>query len=100
MEAAKRLQSRYDSYLGFEEIESGDDGENRAEFPCLFCGEVFDFVGLCCHIDGEHPIESKNGSHNSCSLGLSCLCSQGRDGLGWPHDDATQKLLQDILSPF
>ncbi|XP_020107806.1 protein DEHYDRATION-INDUCED 19 homolog 2-like isoform X2 [Ananas comosus] len=61
MEAAKRLQSRYDSYLGFEEIESGDDGEKRAEFPCLFCGEVFDFVGLCCHIDGEHPIESKNG---------------------------------------
>ncbi|XP_008795537.1 protein DEHYDRATION-INDUCED 19 homolog 2 [Phoenix dactylifera] len=54
------LQSRYDLYLGFEEIDGGDV-DYRAEFPCPFCSEDFDIVGLCCHIDDEHPVEAKNG---------------------------------------
>ncbi|XP_008807754.2 protein DEHYDRATION-INDUCED 19 homolog 2-like [Phoenix dactylifera] len=53
-------QSRYDLYLGFEEIDGGED-DSRAEFPCPFCSEDFDIVGLCCHIDDEHPVEAKNG---------------------------------------
>lgn len=48
-----------DLYLGFEEMDV--DEEHRAEFPCPFCTEDFDIVGLCCHIDEEHPIESTNG---------------------------------------
>lgn len=49
-----------DLYLGFEEFEGGED-DPRAEFPCPFCSEDFDIVGLCCHIDDEHPVEAKNG---------------------------------------
>jgi hypothetical protein len=26
-----------------------------------FCSDYFDIVGLCCHIDEEHPVEAKNG---------------------------------------
>nr|XP_009408224.1 PREDICTED: protein DEHYDRATION-INDUCED 19 homolog 2-like [Musa acuminata subsp. malaccensis] len=54
------LQSRYDAYLGFEELDGGED-EPRPEFACPFCSEVFDVVGLCCHMDDEHPVEAKNG---------------------------------------
>lgn len=46
-------------FMGFEELEGDDD--IREEFPCPFCSEYFDIVGLCCHIDEEHPIEARNG---------------------------------------
>ena len=46
-------------FMGFEEIDGEDD--IREEFPCPFCSEHFDIVGLCCHIDDEHPVEAKNG---------------------------------------
>ena len=42
-----------------EEIE--DDDESKTEYPCPFCIEDFDLVGLCYHIDEEHPIEAKYG---------------------------------------
>lgn len=48
-----------DMYMGFEEIDGDDD--IREEFPCPFCSEYYDIVGLCCHIDEEHPVEAKNG---------------------------------------
>jgi len=48
-----------DMFMGFEEIDGDDD--IREEFPCPFCSEYFDIVGLCCHIDDEHTMESKNG---------------------------------------
>ncbi|XP_020241461.1 protein DEHYDRATION-INDUCED 19 homolog 2-like [Asparagus officinalis] len=54
------LQSRFDLYLGFDDVEGGED-DFRAEFGCPFCAEDFDIVGLCCHIDEEHPVEAKNG---------------------------------------
>ncbi|XP_022989467.1 protein DEHYDRATION-INDUCED 19 homolog 3-like isoform X1 [Cucurbita maxima] len=61
--ASKRYQSsllsRSGMFMGFEELEGDDD--IREEFPCPFCAEYFDIVGLCCHIDEEHPIEAKNG---------------------------------------
>ncbi|KAK9215653.1 hypothetical protein WN944_007658 [Citrus x changshan-huyou] len=53
------LQSRSEMFMGFEEIDGDDD--IREEFPCPFCSEYFDIVGLCCHIDDEHPVEAKNG---------------------------------------
>ncbi|KAJ8467575.1 hypothetical protein OPV22_030127 [Ensete ventricosum] len=54
------LRGWRDLYLGFEEFEAGED-DPRAEFPCPFCSEDFDIVGLCCHIDDEHPVEARNG---------------------------------------
>ncbi|XP_038880563.1 protein DEHYDRATION-INDUCED 19 homolog 3-like isoform X2 [Benincasa hispida] len=63
--ASKRYQSALLSrsglgmFMGFEELEGDDD--IREEFPCPFCSEYFDIVGLCCHIDEEHPIEARNG---------------------------------------
>lgn len=44
---------------GHEETDRDDD--LKAEFLCPFCAEDFDVVGLCCHIDEEHPVEAKNG---------------------------------------
>lgn len=69
------LQSRYDQYLGFEEME-GDEDEWRPEFPCPLCDEDFDIVGLCCHIDDDHPFEMKNGV---CPI---CLGGVGMDMVG------------------
>lgn len=45
--------------MGFEEFDGDED--IREEFHCPFCSEYFDIVGLCCHIDDEHPVEAKNG---------------------------------------
>ncbi|MQM03544.1 hypothetical protein Taro_036323 [Colocasia esculenta] len=49
-----------DPYMECEEVDGGED-ESRAEFACPFCAEEFDIVGLCCHIDDEHPEEAENG---------------------------------------
>ncbi|GAB2287292.1 hypothetical protein Dimus_021672 [Dionaea muscipula] len=53
------LQSHSDLFMGFEDIDGGDD--IREEFPCPFCSEYFDIVGLCCHVDDEHTGDAKNG---------------------------------------
>lgn len=45
--------------MGFEELDVDED--IREEFPCPFCSEYFDIVGLCIHIDEEHHAEAKNG---------------------------------------
>ncbi|CAN6724563.1 unnamed protein product [Malus baccata var. baccata] len=60
------LRSRSDMLMGFEEIDGDDD--IREEFPCPFCSEYFDIVGLCCHIDEEHPVEAKNGVCPVCAM--------------------------------
>ncbi|KAH0766720.1 hypothetical protein KY285_002591 [Solanum tuberosum] len=73
--ASRRYQSAFQSrsgmkwenleaemLMGFEELDVDDD--IREEFPCCFCSEYFDIVGLCCHIDDEHPVEAKNGLVN------------------------------------
>ncbi|CAH9087448.1 unnamed protein product [Cuscuta europaea] len=46
--------------IGFEETDIVED-DVREEFPCPFCSEYYDVVGLCCHVDDEHPVEAKNG---------------------------------------
>ncbi|RYR52415.1 hypothetical protein Ahy_A06g027339 isoform D [Arachis hypogaea] len=53
-------------FLGFDENDGDDD--IREEFLCPFCSEYFDIVGLCCHIDEEHPVEAKNGVCPVCTL--------------------------------
>ncbi|KAL3508139.1 hypothetical protein ACH5RR_033521 [Cinchona calisaya] len=55
--SSRRFQSR----SGGEEYYEGGEEEPRPEFLCPFCAEVFDIVGLCCHIDEEHAVEAKNG---------------------------------------
>ncbi|KAJ0561273.1 putative drought induced 19 type, zinc-binding protein [Helianthus annuus] len=61
------LQSRSsEMFMGFEDIEVDDD--MREEFPCPFCTGYFDIVGLCCHIDDEHHLESKNGVCPVCAV--------------------------------
>ncbi|KAI6684957.1 hypothetical protein NL676_030870 [Syzygium grande] len=59
------LQSRSDMLMGFEEI---DEDDIREEFSCPFCSEYFDIVGLCCHMDDEHPMEAKNGVCPVCTM--------------------------------
>ncbi|KQK06724.1 protein DEHYDRATION-INDUCED 19 homolog 2 isoform X1 [Brachypodium distachyon] len=62
--AARRLQSRYDLYMGFDEADAGGEeveARGAEAYNCPFCGEDFDFVGLCCHIDDEHAVEAKSG---------------------------------------
>ncbi|XP_057957681.1 protein DEHYDRATION-INDUCED 19 homolog 4-like [Malania oleifera] len=58
--ATRRHQPRSDPFLGVEEFFDGDE-ESRPEYLCPFCAEDFDIVGLCCHIDEEHPVEARNG---------------------------------------
>ena len=50
-----------DLYLDRGGEEFDGDEECLTEFLCPFCAEDFDVVGLCCHIDEEHPVEAKNG---------------------------------------
>ncbi|XP_004230276.1 protein DEHYDRATION-INDUCED 19 homolog 3 [Solanum lycopersicum] len=77
--ASRRYQSAFQSrsgmkwenleaemLMGFEELDVDDD--IREEFPCCFCSEYFDIVGLCCHIDDEHPVEAKNGVCPVCAM--------------------------------
>jgi hypothetical protein len=60
------IQSRSEMFMGFEEFDAEDD--IREEFSCPFCTEYFDIVGLCCHIDDEHPVEAKNGVCPVCAV--------------------------------
>jgi hypothetical protein len=52
--------------MSFEEIDGDDDFQE--EFACPFCAESYDIIGLCCHIDDEHNLESKNAVCPVCSL--------------------------------
>ncbi|MQL89339.1 hypothetical protein Taro_021920 [Colocasia esculenta] len=57
------LRSRFaaDPYMGFEEVDGGGEDEYRGEFTCPFCSEDFDIVDLSPHIEGEHPVDFRNG---------------------------------------
>ncbi|XP_017981070.1 PREDICTED: protein DEHYDRATION-INDUCED 19 homolog 4 isoform X1 [Theobroma cacao] len=50
----------------FEEIE--EDDELKTEYPCPYCSEDFDLLGLCCHIDEEHHLEANYGVCPVCTL--------------------------------
>ncbi|KAE8658771.1 hypothetical protein F3Y22_tig00116970pilonHSYRG00250 [Hibiscus syriacus] len=71
--SSRRRQSRSDLFLGggYEEIEGDED--LKAQVLCPFCAEDFDTVGLCCHIDEEHPVEIKNGRRRRLRKGGSNL---------------------------
>jgi hypothetical protein len=59
--------------MGFDDADAGGDEvtdpRGGAEpYNCPFCGEDFDFVSLCCHIDDEHAVEAKSGVRTLLSL--------------------------------
>ncbi|XP_062083495.1 protein DEHYDRATION-INDUCED 19 homolog 3-like [Humulus lupulus] len=54
------LKSSSDFYIDLDDFDGDDD--MRVDFPCPFCAEDFDIVGLCCHIDDEHQDEPNSGS--------------------------------------
>ncbi|XP_020170427.1 protein DEHYDRATION-INDUCED 19 homolog 4 isoform X2 [Aegilops tauschii subsp. strangulata] len=62
LQAETRLR---DALMRLEEAEETDDDEERGaeeeELECPFCGEEFDGVGLCLHIEDEHAAETKAG---------------------------------------
>ncbi|MBA0741490.1 hypothetical protein Gogos_014641 [Gossypium gossypioides] len=60
------VKSQSDLCIDFEEIE--EDDELMTEYPCPYCSEDFDLLGLCCHIDEEHHLEAGYGVHELCSL--------------------------------
>ncbi|KAG9129792.1 hypothetical protein Leryth_016004 [Lithospermum erythrorhizon] len=69
--AQSRSGTKWDGFdaemlTGFEEIEMDDDV--REEYSCPFCSEFFDIVGLCCHIDDDHPVEARNGVCPVCAM--------------------------------
>ncbi|KAE8697931.1 Drought-responsive family protein, putative isoform 3 [Hibiscus syriacus] len=53
------LKSQSDLCIDFEEIE--EDDELMTEYPCPYCSEGFDLLGLCCHIDEEHHLDAGYG---------------------------------------
>lgn len=62
----RRWLLRADLYMGLNDADAGGDEavdpRGGAElYNCPFCGEDFDFVSLCCHIDDEHAVEAKSG---------------------------------------
>ncbi|KAK6233249.1 hypothetical protein SCA6_003322 [Theobroma cacao] len=87
------LQSRSDMFMGFEEIDGEDD--IREEFPCPFCSEYFDIVGLCCHIDDEHPVEAKNGVCPVCAMRVGVDMHRRKSRKGGSH--STLSLLRKEL---
>ncbi|KAL9234943.1 hypothetical protein vseg_009753 [Gypsophila vaccaria] len=66
------VTSRYQSAFQSQSdvlMEENDDGDDiKEEFPCPFCLELFDIIGLCCHIDDDHPVEAKNGVCPVCAM--------------------------------
>lgn len=54
------LKSHPDFFVEFEDFD-GEEEDIRLDFPCPFCSEDFDLVGLCFHLDEEHPSEAKSG---------------------------------------
>ncbi|XP_015891985.1 protein DEHYDRATION-INDUCED 19 homolog 5 isoform X2 [Ziziphus jujuba] len=52
------LKSHSDFCIDFEDFDGDDD--LKVEYPCPFCSEDFDLVGLCCHIDDEHHSEARS----------------------------------------
>ncbi|EXB95721.1 hypothetical protein L484_007471 [Morus notabilis] len=103
------LKSHSDFYIEFEDFD-GDDEDLRLDFPCPFCSEDFDLVGLCCHLDEEHPSEAKSGHNLKPHKGECLALSFSRKELqdehfrsifgGSPSPVSTSKMALDPLLSF
>lgn len=61
-----RRKSHLELFIDFEEVK-GDD-ELRTIYPCPYCADDFDLLELCCHIDLDHPLDSKSGICPVCAV--------------------------------
>ncbi|CAA7058827.1 unnamed protein product [Microthlaspi erraticum] len=91
--SSRRYQSRPDLYLGGD-VEGED--ELKAEFICPFCADEFDIVGLCCHIDEEHPVEAKNGVCPVCTKRVGSDIRRRRLRRGGYNSSAYLTLKKDL----
>lgn len=56
-----------DSYIDLEDSEEEEE-ESDLEIGCPYCSEGFDALGLCVHLEDQHPIEIKSGVNDSTIL--------------------------------
>uniref|UniRef100_A0A803M9D0 Uncharacterized protein n=1 Tax=Chenopodium quinoa TaxID=63459 RepID=A0A803M9D0_CHEQI len=89
--SSKYNQSYSDNLLDYEEYDGDTDIE--VDYPCPFCSEDFDIVGLCCHIEEEHYDESKRGEMLERSL--KCLL-----GSSSPVISSSDAAVDQLLSSF
>ncbi|OMO63920.1 Drought-responsive family protein [Corchorus capsularis] len=74
------LKSLSDLCIDFEEIE--EDDELKTEYPCPYCSEDYDLLGLCCHIDEEHHLEANYGCDNEYDNALRSWSSLSSSNTG------------------
>ncbi|THU44130.1 hypothetical protein C4D60_Mb02t04160 [Musa balbisiana] len=94
------FQSLVDDCLGFDEFDgASEDDDSRAEFACPFCSEEFDIIGLCYHIDDEHPGESKDGVCPVCAgrVEMDMVDHIAKQHGNSPSDSAPDPLLLSFI---
>ncbi|KAL4572147.1 hypothetical protein LXL04_018916 [Taraxacum kok-saghyz] len=67
-----RLPLPVDSFIDLEDSDEEEE-ESDLEIGCPYCSEGFDALGLCVHLEDQHPIEIKSGV---CPL---CATNMGRN---------------------
>ncbi|KAD5316900.1 hypothetical protein R6Q59_032122 [Mikania micrantha] len=58
-----------DSYIDLEDSEEEEE-ESNLEMGCPYCLEGFDAIGLCVHLEDQHPLEIKLGVCPLCATNL------------------------------
>ncbi|GJT09402.1 dehydration-induced 19 homolog 3-like protein [Tanacetum coccineum] len=57
-----RLPVPVDSYIDLEDSEDEEQEEDlNMEMGCPYCNEGFDALGLCVHLEDQHPLQVKLG---------------------------------------
>ncbi|KAJ0597752.1 putative drought induced 19 type, zinc-binding protein [Helianthus annuus] len=57
------------SYIDLEDSEDEEE-ESNLEMVCPYCSEGFDALGLCVHLEDQHPLEIKLGVCPLCASNL------------------------------
>ncbi|KAJ9547601.1 hypothetical protein OSB04_020144 [Centaurea solstitialis] len=67
-----RLPLPVDSYIDLEDSEEEEEEgeESNLEIGCPYCSEGFDALGLCVHLEDQHPLEIKSGVCPLCATNL------------------------------
>ncbi|RAL42080.1 hypothetical protein DM860_011863 [Cuscuta australis] len=60
-ETEEEEEEEYDDYDDGYDNRTDAEDDGKAELACPFCSDDFDVLGLCCHIDSEHRLETKSG---------------------------------------
>ncbi|KAI7731591.1 hypothetical protein M8C21_015193 [Ambrosia artemisiifolia] len=58
------------SYIDLEDSEEEEEEESNLELVCPYCSEGFDALGLCVHLEDQHPLEIKLGVCPLCATDL------------------------------